>query len=242
MTVELALHGDLHRFLAKERQGPTIPPVRLERRTSIKDFLEALGVPHPEIHRLLINGEDQNFDYLVGSDDRIEVFGLPLPVDPTEESFLRPGVPDIRFAVDANVSKLAGLLRMTGFDTFSDPGLDDGELAEISYQDQRILLTRDNALRKRKKVVHGRLVRHHKPVEQLREIIDLYGLRDKIEPFSRCLRCNDRLREVAKEEIMDRLQPLTRKYYDDFMICPRCDRLYWPGSHRERMVQIIEEI
>ncbi|MFO7605206.1 MAG: Mut7-C RNAse domain-containing protein [Desulfurivibrionaceae bacterium] len=242
MAVELTLHDDLPRFLAKQLRGKAVPPIRLERRTSIKDFLEALGIPHPEIHRLLVNGREQDFACRVGPDDRIEVFGLPLPTDPTLPTPLRLALPAPRFAVDANVGKLAGLLRMTGFDTFFEPTMNDEALAEISRREQRILLTRDHALLKRKKVVHGRLVRHHKPIEQLREVIDLYGLRERIEPFSRCLRCNDRLRKVAKEEIINRLLPLTIKYYDDFRICPRCARLYWPGSHRERMLKIIKEL
>ncbi|MCA1765812.1 MAG: hypothetical protein LC633_06155, partial [Desulfobulbaceae bacterium] len=79
MAVKLTLHDDLQRFLAKQRRGQPIPPIRLERRTSIKDFLEAFGIPHPEIHRLLVNGLEQDFACRVGPDDRIEVFGLPLP-------------------------------------------------------------------------------------------------------------------------------------------------------------------
>jgi hypothetical protein len=242
MAIELILHGDLPRFLPKGRRQQVIPPIRLERKTSVKDFLEALGVIHPEIHRILVNGEERGFTYPVGPNDRIEVFGLDRPTDPTAATLLRPGLPTIRFAVDANVGKLAGLLRMCGFDTFFDPALNDESLAEISRRERRIILSRDHALLKRKKVSHGRLIRHAKPVEQLREIVDLYALRQRLAPFSRCLRCNGHLREVAKTEIIGRLQPLTRKYYDDFRICPGCDRLYWPGSHRERMLKIIEEI
>jgi hypothetical protein len=242
MTVELRLHGDLRRFLARDLRTAVIPPLPLDRRTSIKDFLEALGIPHPEIHRLLVNGAEEDFSYLVADHDRIEVRGAPQPVDPAAANRLRPPLAPIRFAVDANVGKLARLLRMTGFDTFFAPTLADAELAATATRQQRILLTRDIALLKRKQVSHGRLVRHQQPVAQLREVLDLYGLRERIHPFSRCLCCNDLLRAISKEEISARLRPLTRKYYDDFRICPRCERLYWPGSHRQRMAKIIEEL
>ncbi|MEN8136479.1 MAG: Mut7-C RNAse domain-containing protein [Thermodesulfobacteriota bacterium] len=242
MAVNLLLNGDLCRFLPKGRRETVIPALELARRTSIKDFLEALGIPHPEIHRLLVNGTEKNFNHIVAKNDRIEVFAVPWPVDLTEHNHLTPALHPIRFAVDANVGKLARLLRMTGFDTFYEPGLADGKLAETAWRDKRILLTRDIALLKRKVVVHGRLIRHSNPAAQLREVIGLYGLRERIRPFSRCLCCNGVLEEIAKAEIIDRLQPLTRKYYDDFMICPQCERLYWPGSHRQRMLKLIEEL
>ena len=242
MAVHLLLNGDLCSFLAKGSRQRFVPVIELERRTSIKDFLEALGIPHPEIHRLLVNGEEKDFNYIVAENDQIEVFAVPCSADLVKHSPLTPALHPIRFAVDANVGKLARLLRMTGFDTFYDPGLADAELVETAWLEKRVLLTRDRALLKRKKVIHGRLIRHSKPAEQLREVIALYGLRNQIIPFSRCLRCNGVLQTIDKEKITARLQPLTRKYYDAFMICRQCDRLYWPGSHRERMLKLIEEL
>ena len=132
MAVNLLLNGDLCRFLAKGSREMVVPALELTRRTSIKDFLEALGVPHPEIHKLLVNGAVKDFNHIVGENDRIEVFGVPRPVDLTEYNLLRPALSLIHFAVDANVGKLARLLRMTGFDTFFDRGLADAELAEIA--------------------------------------------------------------------------------------------------------------
>jgi uncharacterized protein with PIN domain len=242
MMVNLQLHGDLCRFLAKGQREIVSRPLPLTRRTSIKDFLEALNIPHPEIHQLLVNGQEKDFGHPVAADDRIEVFAVPAPVDLAAANLLRPPLFLIRFAVDANVGKLARLLRLTGFDTFYEPGLTDTELAASAARQQRILLTRDHALLKRRKVVYGRLIRAGKPTEQLREVLELYGLQDKMRPFSRCLICNGILQEIAKDKISGRLLPLTRKYYQDFKICPQCARLYWPGSHRQGMLKIIEEL
>jgi hypothetical protein len=242
MMVNLQLHGDLCRFLAKGQREIVSRPLPLTRRTSIKDFLEALNIPHPEIHQLLVNGQEKDFGHPVAADDRIEVFAVPAPVDLAATNPLRPPLSVIRFAVDANVGKLARLLRLTGFDTLYEPNLDDNELAETAGRDQRILLTRDHDLLKRKIVIYGRLIRSDKPREQLREVVNLYGLREQIHPFSRCLVCNGMLQEIAKDKISGRLLPLTRKYYQDFKICPQCEQLYWPGSHRQGMLKIIEEL
>lgn len=239
MAVKVLLHGDLPIFLAKGSRSSTLE-MDLTRRTSIKDFIEALGVPHPEIQRLTVNCREKDFGYLVEAADRIEVFPFVSPVDPTIATALRPPVGKISFAVDANVGKLARLLRMTGFDTFHEPQLDDDKLAEKSRREGRIILTRDRALLKRNAVVHGRLIRNSQPAAQLREIISLYDLRDRIKPFSRCLCCNEILQPVAKKDILARLEPLTRKYFDDFHKCPACARLYWPGSHRENMLDYLQ--
>jgi uncharacterized protein len=62
-------------------------------------------------------------------------------------------------------------------------------------------------------------------------------LRQRLAPFTRC---NGRLVAVVKDEVMDRLAPLTRRYYDDFSRCAECGRIYWPGSHRERLAGVVE--
>ena len=66
-----------------------------------------------------------------------------------------------------------------------------------------------------------------------------YDLHSRIQPFSRCLRCNTVLRPVAKERVIDRLEPLTKKYYNDFKQCKSCEKIYWRGSHHEKMAEMI---
>jgi uncharacterized protein with PIN domain len=77
---------------------------------------------------------------------------------------------------------------------------------------------------------------------QLAEVVRRYALPDKIQPFKRCLRCNGILQPVAKEVIFDRLEPLTRLYFDEFALCPACNQVYWKGSHYEHMQQLVAEI
>ncbi len=243
MPVNVILHDDLSSLTAGQRRRPQPLELKLTRRTSVKDFLEALGVPHTEVYRLTVNREETDFSAIVAEGDRIEAFGPPVPVDLSVPTRLRPEpLTAPRFACDANVGRLAELLRLAGFDTFYRRELPDAELAALAAREQRVLLTRDLGVLKRKEVVYGRLVRADAPYAQLREIVELYGLADRLQPLSRCLHCNSLLRPVAKEEIVDRLEPLTKKYYHEFRRCPDCRRIYWAGSHQERILNQLEKL
>lgn len=210
---------------------------RIERKASIKDVIESLGVPHTEIDRLMVNNRGVSFSYLVENRDMVDVYPFSPPVDLSRQTLLRPALTMIKFVVDVNVGKLATLLRMAGFDTFYRQDLDDGRLAEISHEQRRILLSRDRRLLKRKNVVYAHLVREILPARQFAEIVGFYNLAEAIRPFCRCLLCNAMLAPVAKEKILHRLKPLTKKYYDSFYYCSHCDKVYWRGSHRDRMRQ-----
>jgi uncharacterized protein len=236
-------HDDLASLLSRRwRPGPRLE-LPLGRRTSVKDAVEALGPPHTEIGRLLANGREIGFAALVRAGDEIEVFPLRPPVDVGNPTALRPiAFPAIRFIADVNVGKLARLLRMLGFDTAYRNDLDDDECAATAEREQRICLSRDSRLLKRSKIIHGRLVRESEPRAQLREVVRFYGLGRHMVPFSRCLHCNHPLVPVAKAAVLPRLEPLTRKYYDVFERCPRCDRIYWAGSHREQMEHLIADL
>jgi hypothetical protein len=242
MTVSFIFHGDLPGLLRKKYRSATRASVHypLMRRTSIKDAIEALGVPHTEIACVIINNNEHHFESLLEDHANVMVFPPIPPFDVTMSTLLRPKpLPSIRFLADANVGKLARLLRMAGFDTIFDPKLEDGQLAEITCREQCVLLTRDISLLKHRKITFGRLVREQDPYRQFLEVITLFGLSQKIKPFSRCLLCNILLEPVDKESIVDRLKPLTRQYFKDFHICPACSRIYWPGSHRDKMVAFL---
>jgi hypothetical protein len=130
---------------------------------------------------------------------------------------------------------MLGLDCLYRFD-FSDP-----ELVQISVQEGRILLTRDRHLLMLKTIHNGCLLRSLDPGAQFIEIIQRYSLKCWIKPFQRCLLCNHELLTVDKAAILDRLQPLTIKYFEEFRICPGCHQIYWKGSHYDRMLQLIEK-
>lgn len=234
--ITLSFYGNLVDLLRRHHRRSSVLLVDLQRDTSVKDVVESFGVPHPEIEKIVIDGEEVGFAAAVHNQMRIEVFPVSSASDFLVPSLLRPEpLRAFRFIVDANVRKLGVKLRQLGFDTLVADGLSDERIAAISGCQRRILLTRDRGLLKRKVVDFGHLVRAKLPLEQVAEVISLYNLRSMIKPCRLCLRCNGILVPVNKEDVLPRLEPLTRRYYDSFHQCNGCGRVYWYGSHRETM-------
>lgn len=149
---------------------------------------------------------------------------------------------DIRFILDVHLGKLAKSLRLLGFDAFCDTSFDDSKIIRLSLSDRRIILTRDKELLSRKDVIDGYRIISQKPDEQLKEVFRRFDLKNQINPFTRCMECNGLLDDVMKAEIIHRLHPKTREYYGNFKRCQVCDRIYWEGSHYDRMRKYIDSL
>jgi len=203
------------------------------RRASIKDIIESLGVPHTEVGTILVDNRETDFSCIPESSEEIVIKALIPPIDVTRKTLLRPHPFDsVKFVVDVNVGKLARLLLTLGFDTLYSNRFSDSEVAEISVLEQRIVLTRDTDLLKRKGITFAKRIRENDPCLQLREVLDFFGLaRDDFDFFARCTTCNCRLKPVEKETILPRLEPKTKLFYTEFSICPVCSRIFWEGSH-----------
>ena len=235
-------YAELNDLLPADKRQVTFTHF-FENRASVKDMTEALGVPHTEIDLILVNGESVDFTYLVQDGDRISVYPVFESIDITPLVRVRPQpLREPRFVLDTHLGRLARYLRMLGFDTLYRNDYADEELARISSEEHRILLTRDPGLLKRSVVTHGYWIRDSDPHRQLRQILQRFDLFGAIAPFARCLRCNALLQPVRKEAVLDRLLPMTKETYDEFRICPECERIYWKGSHYRRMQQFIERL
>ncbi|ADH84879.1 Mut7-C RNAse domain-containing protein [Desulfurivibrio alkaliphilus] len=236
--IRLIFHGELAELLTAPQAAGEVRTTA--RGASIKDMVEACGIPHTEVGKIAA-GQSVNFSYIPADDERLDIFPLTPPVDITIPTCLRPEpFTAVRFIIDVNVAKLARRLRMLGFDALLPADHDDANLARLAAAG-RILLTRDRRLLKRRQVLFGRLIRATDPQKQLLEVLNHYGLQQRALPFSRCLNCNEILQPVAKEKIIHRLEPLTKKYYTRFKYCPACDQIYWAGSHREKMQHLVEQ-
>lgn len=209
---------------------------------SVKHLVEAMRIPHTEVGKIIVNEGEANLSYLVQDGDSIEVYPVlgNRPFHKVMGEYSITG--EARFILDNHLGKLATSLRMLGFDALYRNNYQDDELAELATKDGRVLLTRDRGLLMRRTIEFGYFVRSMDAPTQLVEVMQQYGLFDQIRPFERCLRCNERLRRVEKIQILDRLEPLTQKYYNEFSFCYKCDKLYWKGSHYERMQSFISNL
>ena len=228
-------------FLHPSQRGKIIN-VSFRGRQSIKHLIEALRVPHTEVGELRANGVLVDFTYLVRDGDYVKVY--PSVNEFPGENSLDVGIMGntLRFVLDNHLGKLARYLRMMGYDTLYCNDYRDEELARISEQDLRFLLTRDRGLLMRKMVTLGYCVRSKVPKQQLVEVAERFDLFSSSIPFQRCLLCNSQLLQVEKHDIVDRLRPLTKKYYNEFHLCPKCNQIYWKGSHFEHMQKFIEDV
>jgi len=241
----IEFHGDTLDLLNRVPKIENTIVYPLFRRASIKDILESLGVPHTEVGKIIIDGVEQGFEKIAENGEHFEIHPLSPALPPTMATILRPDPLKscCIFLVDINVGRLAGLLRMAGFDAENvDKESTSRAIAEKAIREGRILLTRNKDLLKHRELVYGHLVRNQDPDLQLREIINLYSMENLLQPFTRCISCNGLLADVKKEEIIDRLLPLTKKYFNRFRICTACNKIYWHGSHHEKMTDKLRTI
>ena len=235
-------YAELNDFLAPGRRQIAFTHCFADR-VSVKHLIESLGVPHSEVDLILVNGRPESFGYIVQDQDTISVYPVFESLDISPVGRLRPQpLRETRFVLDIHLGQLATYLRLIGFDTLYENDYQDDELAQISSQQRRILLTQDRGLLKRNLVTHGYCVRESNPEQQLLEVVRRFDLTESIEPFQRCLRCNGLLQEIAKEEISQQLLPDTRRYYDEFHMCQSCNQVYWKGSHYQRMRDFLKRV
>jgi uncharacterized protein len=144
----------------------------------------------------------------------------------------------LRFLADSNVGRLARWLRAYGYDAAYAPHVDDRQLIARALAEGRVVLTRDADLMKRRVVAHGTvravLLRSDRVGDQLRQVVADLGLGGG-RALTRCLECNVELEGRLKSEVSDRLPPYVRATQTRFSECPRCGRVYWPGTHWQRM-------
>jgi uncharacterized protein with PIN domain len=237
--VTFLFYGTLNDFLIADRQYISFNYI-IEGTRSVKDVIESVGVPHTEVDIIEVNGLSVDFSYLLAPGDNIQVYPVREGKQKINAPHLIEKITDVpAFVLDVHLGKLARNLRMLGFDALYSNSYTDKELTEIAVAENRVLLTRDIPLLKRKILKWGYWLRSQHPNQQLQEVITYFGLKEHIKPFFRCLDCNGLIASVEKEEILGRLLPNTIKYFDEYFICTSCHKIYWKGSHYDRMLQFV---
>jgi uncharacterized protein with PIN domain len=249
-SVTIRFYEELNDFLPAGRRNAPLT-VAFPPGCTVKAAIEDLGVPHTEVDLVLVDGESVDFAHRLGDGELISVYPVFESLDLAGVTKVRPEpLREVRFVVDAHLGTLAGLLRMFGFDALFARDLADEEIARASREQSRVVLTRDRGLLKRRIVTHGFLVRSLAPREQLAEVFARFDL---IGPalratggstgiFSRCMSCNEPLVRVQKSDVLPLIPPLVAEAYNEFSRCPGCRKVYWRGTHWERMRKLAEEV
>lgn len=241
-TAYFRFYAELNELLPENKRKQEIPQ-KFKGPQSVKHLIESLGIPHTEIDLILVNNEPVTFSYIPKEGERISVFPVFESFNISPINRLRPTpLRDTKFVLDGHLGRLAAYLRMLGFDALYRNDFSDEELANISSNESRILLTRDRGLLKRSQVTHGFLITQRQPKQQLVDVVRRFDLAADFKEFSRCMSCNGKLVTVKKDDVVACLEPRTKKYFDEFRRCEHCGKVYWRGSHYERMIQLIEWI
>ncbi len=142
-----------------------------------------------------------------------------------------------KFICNGMLGKLCNLLRVCGIDTsYSNQGM---SILLQARREQRIILTKNTRLRGKKGIF---FIEATRPLIQLKNVITEFDLQRRIRPFSRCTICNEKLVTIAKKSVRDKVPYFTYKNFNEFAMCPTCQRVYWKGSHYKRMLDEIREI
>ncbi|MGC8880297.1 MAG: Mut7-C RNAse domain-containing protein [Anaerolineae bacterium] len=139
----------------------------------------------------------------------------------------------VRFVVDVMLGSLARWLRRLGYDTDYANDRDDRELVRIARAEGRILLTRDSTLAARRGI-SAMLIESQVLDEQLAQVVHAFPLPQGMS-LPRCSECNTPLQNVSPDEVMDCVPAYVYRTHKHFRRCPGCGRIYWPGSHWERI-------
>lgn len=151
---------------------------------------------------------------------------------------------EIKFIVDNNVGKLAKWLRIMGYDTLLFAEEDDGKMVKLALAQNRVILTKDTQIMRRRLITSGRLkavlIEDDDSKAQLQQVVETFNLDYQLRPFSVCLECNRNLLAKDKEEVRDLVPPHVFETQSLYMECPSCHRIYWRGTHWQAMNQELE--
>jgi hypothetical protein len=239
--VNIRFYEELNDFLPANKKK-----IRFEHycphRTSVKDLIESLGVPHSEVDLILVNGISVSFNHVINNNDDISVY-------PVFESFDISGAQHLcetplrnkKFIIDGHLGKLAKYLRIAGIDSYYRENILETELIKISQEETRTILTRNRGLLKRSEVNHAYYVRSTTPLTQITEVVERFNLSGSFKPFSRCIECNNELLPVSRLLIENKVPLKVFEYHSEFYQCINCSKVFWKGSHYEKMKILVEK-
>jgi uncharacterized protein with PIN domain len=193
--------------------------------------VQSVGIPLTEVGELLAaDGTRLTSSHRLTAEERVRV--TP-PVRP--QVLAEP-----RFLLDVHLGTLARRMRLLGLDVAYRNDADDDDLAAQAAQEHRVLLTRDRGLLMRRALPAGAYVRGEQPDHQLRDVLDRFA--PPLAPLSRCVSCGGALRPVPRDEVLDLVEPGTRRTATGFTRCGDCGQVYWRGAHARRLDALVAAV
>jgi uncharacterized protein with PIN domain len=240
--IKIRFYEELNDFLPKEKRKKRFVHQFIDRR-SVKDLIESLNVPHTEVDLIFVNDKSVNFKYIINDEDDISVYPVFESFDIRDVQRLRPKpLRKPKFVADIHLGRLTRYLRMMGFDVLYRNDFNDEEIVHISLEEQRTILTKDKGILKRNEVTHGYFIRSSSGVEQVKEVVKRFDLQKLIKEFTRCIECNGILIPFDKMKVLDELPIKVARSQNEFHKCSNCTKIYWKGTHYQRMLDFIKEI
>lgn len=240
--VSIRCYAELNDFLPPNQAFITFP-LSLPPNTLLKDIADRIGIPSDLIDLVLVNNKPVGLSYHLEENDRVAFY-------PVFENFDISSVTKVRdhplrqpkFILDVHLGKLANYLRMLGFDTLYQNNWTKESLITISRNENRILLSRSKSLLNIESLTHAYLIKDTDPHFQLIEALERFDLYSQASPFSRCIECNSKLQLVEKKAILSQIPQKVKDWCNEYQQCSACDRIYWKGSHYQRMNAFVQNI
>lgn len=228
--IVIGFGSDLHIFVsAARRTGPAV--VRTDGCSSLGHVVESLGVPLTEVGALLVDGQPVRPAHIPADGQTVAVHGVTRP---------QPLPGPARFLLDVHLGTLARRLRLLGVDAaYESIDIGDAALATRSAAEQRVMLSRDRGLLRRREIWAGGYVYSHRPAEQLTDVLGRFA--PPLAPWTRCTACNGTLRATSKEALHGQIHDGTERSFDVFAQCTACEQVYWRGAHHAHLSAIVDE-
>jgi len=241
-TINIRCYAELNDFLSFEKKQENFT-LSLKTPVTVAEVIELLGIPLSEVDLVMVNSQPVELNHRLFENDYVSIY-------PTFETFdisrlktaQKQPLRITRFILDAHLGKLAKYLRMLGFDTLYKNDYGDMEIIEIAKVQKRIILSRDKLLLKSPMVDHGYYVRATEKHDQLIEVVEKFDLYSLFKSFTRCMTCNTVLLSKKKETVRNLIDPDIYRCFNEFFFCPACNKVFWKGSHFDRMERLILNI
>jgi uncharacterized protein with PIN domain len=210
---------------------------------TVAQLLRSLRLLPESVDLVLVNGVSADLGFPLQDGDRVSLYPVFESFDISTATRLRAVPLRLpRFIADVHLGKLANHLRMFGFDTAYTNDARDAELIRLAVDEQRTLLSKDRELLQNEALPRRYFVRATDPFLQVVEVFRRFDLFGSVRPFTRCIACNAQLVAVNKDHVLHRLPLKVQAAYTEFQMCERCDRVYWKGSHYERMREFMQRV